>query len=154
MRQIMFQKNKETKEDLDILARRSIDKIAEIETRISPQIRLTGDIEGKENVKLEGSFEGKAHITGLFYVGSTGKFKGELSSDNVIVEGEFEGSVIQAKKIELRSSSKFKGNIVSNTVAIAEGSFFEGEIKMAGNGKGQQFSFEEKRKIKTENGMS
>lgn len=145
-------KDKE-KEELDILARRATDKVLEIETRISPNVAITGDLDGKENVRLEGSFEGKAKVKGLFLVGQSGKYKGELCADSVIIEGEFEGNVHSSKKVELRSDAKFKGNISANVIAIAEGSFFEGEIKMAQNGSGQQFSFVEKRKIKTENSV-
>ena len=146
----MFQKSKE---ELDILARRSTDKVGEIETKVSSQVKITGEIEGKENVKLEGCFNGKAKTSGLFLIGQTGNFKGELTADTVIVEGEFEGNVLSTKKIELRETAKFKGNISANIIAIAEGSFFEGEIKMGNNGNGQQFSFEEKRKIRTENSI-
>ncbi len=144
----MFQKSKE-KDDLDILARRSTDKLGDISTRISPEVRIKGEILGKNNVKLEGGFEGDANIQGLFLVGNTGKFKGEMSADQVVIEGDFEGNVKAAKKLELRSSAKFRGNIVANVVAIAEGCFFEGEIKMGSEGKSAQFAFEEKRKIKT-----
>jgi len=148
----MFQKNNEDQENLDILARRSTDKSGEIETWISPATKITGEIEGKENVRLDGSIDGKARTGGLFLIGQSGKFKGEISADSIIVEGEFEGDVKSTKKIELRSTAKFRGNINAAIVAMAEGSFFEGEVKMTNNGQGKQFSFEEKRKIRTEKG--
>ena len=144
----MFQKSK-GKDDLDILARRATDKVGDVETKIGPNLKIKGEIEGRDNVRLEGKFEGNANIGGLFFVGPQGDFKGELTADHVIIEGTCKGNVSAKKKIELRTSAKFHGNIASNTIAIAEGSFFEGEIKMNETEGAKEFSFEEKRKIKT-----
>jgi len=143
----MFHKKKN--EDLDVLARRSTDKAGEVEAKISQGIRMKGEIEGKDNVNLEGSFEGKAKVNGLFLISKSGNFNGELNAESVIIEGGFEGTINSSKKIELRSEAKVKGSISSNVIAIAEGSFFEGEIKMTNNGSSKQVTFEEKRKIKT-----
>jgi len=146
----MFNKNKEDKENLDILARRSTDKLGEIDTRIGVGTAINGTIDGKENFRLEGSFEGKVKIIGVFFLGQSGKFKGDLTADSIILEGEFNGDISGAKKVELRDSAKYKGNIAATTIAIAEGSFFEGEVKM-GEENSEQISFEEKRKIRTNN---
>lgn len=142
---------KKKNEELEVLSRRTADKLGDIETKIGKESAIKGEIEGKNSVRLDGMFEGKAKVTSLFVIGASGNFKGELSTDGLIVDGQFDGIVTQAKKVELRSSAKFRGTIVSNVVAIAEGSFFEGEIKMEDGDKNKQFLFEEKRKIKTKN---
>jgi cytoskeletal protein CcmA (bactofilin family) len=144
----MFKRDKDG-DNLDILARRSTDKFGEIDSKISQDVFISGEIKGKNNIKLQGKFEGNANITGLFLVGSTGFFKGDLTADSVVIDGEFEGNVKLAKKLELRNSARFTGNINSQVVAIAEGSFFEGEIKMGSDSGNRQFAFEEKRKIRT-----
>ncbi|MEE8524219.1 MAG: polymer-forming cytoskeletal protein, partial [Thermoanaerobaculia bacterium] len=57
------------------------------------------------------------------------------------------GKIHAQKKAELRSKCKVEGDLAAKTIAIAEGSFFEGRIQMSGKvpGAPQQTSFREKR---------
>jgi cytoskeletal protein CcmA (bactofilin family) len=100
-----------------------------LKTIITPATVITGEIQGKGDLNLEGQFTGNIDIDGLLFVGKTGIFKGEATAENMIIEGRIEGQVKAITKIEIRSSGHVQGNIFCQQIAIAEGAFLDGKIK-------------------------
>ena len=128
--------------------RRFTDQAGEIETVIAEGTHIRGELTGKASVELSGSVDGTVRIEGLFWARQSGRVQGEVYAKDVVVEGEVDGKITARDKVELRSTCQSRGNIVTDTVAIAEGSFFEGHIQMRGEGKkgNGSTSFQEKRK--------
>ncbi len=125
-------------------ARRFTDSGSEGTTVIGKGTRIQGEIVGDAPIEVWGSVEGKAGTGGLFWVREGGEVGGEVAAANVVVEGKVKGSITAKEKTELRSTCEVRGDITSHAVAIAEGSFFEGRVHMAG--EGGQRRFQEKRK--------
>jgi len=114
---------------------------------IGQGIHVKGEITGSASIEIWGSLEGKAGTEGLLWVREGGKVKGEVAASNVVVEGSVRGKIHAQDKAELRSKCKVEGDLAAKTVAIAEGAFFEGGIRMSGKSAGTppQTSFQEKR---------
>ena len=115
-------------------------------TVIGQGIHVKGEITGPASIEVWGSLEGRAGTEGLLWVREGGKVDGEIAATNVVVEGQVEGSIHAKERVELRSTCKVEGDLAAQTVAIAEGSYFEGKIQMSG-GKGgaRAVTFKEKR---------
>lgn len=130
----------------DSSSRRFTDQSATSSTVIGKGIHVKGEITGSAPIEVWGSIQGKAGTEGLFWVRDGGRVGGEIAATNIVVEGQVEGTISARDKAELRSSCKVQGDLTAKTVAIAEGSFFEGRVHMGG-GKGSQpiTSFKEKR---------
>lgn len=109
---------------------------------IGQGIHVKGEITGPASIEVWGSLEGKAGTEGLLWVREGGAVNGEIAATNVVVEGQVQGSIHAREKVELRSTCKVEGDLAAQTVAIAEGSFFEGKIQMSG---GRAQTFKEKR---------
>ena len=116
-------------------------------TVIGQGIHIEGEISGPASIEVWGSLKGKATTDGMFSVREGGRIDGEIEASNVVLEGEIKGSIKAREKAELRSTCKVHGDLSAHSVAIAEGSFFDGRIQMTGGlSKGQAVGFEEKRK--------
>ncbi len=113
-------------------------------TVIGQGIHVKGEITGPASIEVWGSLEGKAGTEGLLWVREGGEVNGEIAATNVVVEGQVQGSIHAQDKVELRATCKVEGDLAAQTVAIAEGSFFEGRIQMSG-AKAGKMSFKEKR---------
>lgn len=99
-------------------------------TLIGRGIRIEGNITGSAPIEVLGTLEGTAGTENQFTIRKGGLVKGEVAAYSVVVEGRLEGSINAEEKIHLRSTCEVRGNISANKVAIDEGSFFEGQVKM------------------------
>ena len=119
--------------------RRFTDQTSTASTVIGKGIHVKGEITGSAPIEVWGSIEGKAGTEGLFWVREGGEVHGEIAATNSVVEGSVEGMISAKDKAELRSNCKVEGDLSAKTVAIAEGSFFEGRVHMGGGGSQQVF---------------
>ncbi len=115
-------------------------------TLIGAATRLSGRVEGENDVFLDGEFEGNFNLDSLLFIGKSGKFKGIVEARNIVVEGRLEGEIKAGEKIELRQSGFIKGNVVCQSIAIAEGAYFEGKVVMDNGNRLTPVYFAEKRK--------
>ncbi len=125
--------------------RRLEDRVDPNESVISSQSSFKGEISGEAGAHILGNFEGDISSEGLVRAGKTAKIKGNIHSPYVILEGELEGDICSARQVELRIKAKMRGNIETEMLAIADGCFFEGQIRMS-NPEGQPIRFTEKRR--------
>lgn len=114
--------------------RRFTDEARSIDTVIGADARLEGKLRGNTNVEISGEFEGEIDVSGLVWLRPGGKISADLKATDVVLEGEASGKFIATNKIDIRVSAHVEGEITSNTIAMAEGSIFEGTITMAGEG--------------------
>jgi cytoskeletal protein CcmA (bactofilin family) len=66
----------------------------------------------------------------MIWIEKGGNIKGEIDSRHVIIEGRLEGNIKGAEHVEIRDEAQVTGNIQTQKIAMAEGSFFKGEIQM------------------------
>jgi len=129
-------------------SRRFTDSASGDSTVIGQGIHVKGEITGSASIEIWGSLEGKAGTEGLLWVREGGKVDGEVAASNVVVEGTVHGKIHAQEKAELRSKCKVEGDLAAKTVAIAEGAFFEGGIRMSGKSPGSPpQTFQEKRNL-------
>jgi len=116
--------------------RRFTDQGGNVETVIGKGSHVEGEITGSTSIEVWGSVTGTARIDGLCWVREGGRFNGDIFATGVVVEGEVHGKITAADKVELRASCRSQGSISAGSLAIADGSFFEGAIQMRDAGKG------------------
>ena len=144
----MFWKKRTAASAPPVPSRRFTDGVARPETVLGASMRLVGEIQGADSVRVAGALEGKVSIRGLCHVGEGGRIVGRVTATHVVVEGHVEGKLHARRKIELRATSKVEADLHAHAVAIADGCHFDGRIRMEGGDQdspGQQ-SFQEKRR--------
>ncbi len=97
---------------------------------LSKEVKIEGDIQGNENLQIEGKFIGSIKLTGDIYVGSTGIVEANVEADNVVILGQISGNVTARKQLQIQSSGKLVGDCTAKSIDIREGALFEGRSKM------------------------
>jgi cytoskeletal protein CcmA (bactofilin family) len=113
-----------------IKKRRLEDKKGNDESVVAADTQLTGTLSGIESIRIAGKIEGNVKSDRLVWIERGGAITGDIESLYVIVEGKLTGDITGAEHVEIRSEATVLGNIQTLKIAMAEGSFFKGEIHM------------------------
>jgi cytoskeletal protein CcmA (bactofilin family) len=127
--------------------RRLEDRLGPIESIIADKTTFKGKINTHDSVQISGNLKGDVKSEQLVKITEGGKVKGTIESTYVIIEGELIGDIESADYVEIRADARVVGNINSMNIAIAEGSFIQGEVKTPDR-EGRPISFVEKRGLK------
>jgi cytoskeletal protein CcmA (bactofilin family) len=124
--------------------RRLEDRTVEENSVVAKNSRFKGTLSGKEGVRVFGHLEGNVKSEHMVWIKKGGKIVGDVHCLYIIIEGELKGNIKSAEHVELRSEARVNGNIQTQKIAMAEGSFFRGEIHMPSE-EDKPMSFVEKR---------
>ncbi|WP_417884640.1 bactofilin family protein [Zunongwangia sp.] len=100
---------------------------------ITTGTKLTGDVVGDGNFRIEGFLEGTLKTKGKVVVSKTGKIVGVLECDSVDIAGEFDGEMKVADILKLKSSAKVFGTIKINRLEVDSGAIFNASCEMISN---------------------
>lgn len=120
------------------------DRVGDVKSVLSEGNTFKGIVEAKDSLQIFGTIEGEVKCEKVVWVTPQGLIKGTINSKGVIIEGEVKGDIESAQWFELRESGKVTGNISADNIALAQGCFFEGEVKMTQKGD-KPIEFKEKR---------
>jgi cytoskeletal protein CcmA (bactofilin family) len=126
--------------------RRFTDESDRLETAIGAETKLKGNLETASSVEVRGTIEGDCVIGGLLWVRQGGGVTGGITVQAAVLEGEVRGNIQAQERVELRSGSSLRGNVDAGSLAIAEGAFFQGKVKMSSPETSGPITFQEKRK--------
>ncbi len=100
-------------------------------TVLGGSLLLKGELSGKEDLLIEGQFEGSVDVPeNCLTVGAQGRVKADVRARQVVVHGSVEGKVTARDKVELRKSGNVIGDLVSASVSIEDGAYFKGSIEI------------------------
>ena len=97
---------------------------------LSKKLHIVGEIEGNEDLHLEGQFKGSIKVTGNVFVGPTGVVEADVEAENIIIQGKIHGNVLAHRQLEIRSLGELIGDCSAQSIDIKEGALFEGRSKM------------------------
>ncbi|NLW22911.1 MAG: polymer-forming cytoskeletal protein [Tissierellia bacterium] len=121
------------------------DKSYDIDSLIGENIKILGKVEGKGNIRIDGSIEGDIDCKGDVILGETGRVKGNIYCRDLSLGGNVEGNVKSSGKLTLLSTGKLIGDAEVASLIVHEDAFFHGSCKMVEEGgKSQNINVEEK----------
>jgi cytoskeletal protein CcmA (bactofilin family) len=97
---------------------------------LSKEVKIEGDIQGNEDLQVDGQLKGSVKIDGDIFVGPTGTIEADVEAENIVVQGQITGNVLARKQLQIQSSGKLLGDCIAQTIDIKEGALFEGRSKM------------------------
>jgi len=104
---------------------------------IGGTIEVRGELNGDENVTVEGLVEGQISLPeSSLLVGPRGCVRAEIEAQRVIVHGCVEGNITATERVEISASGKMDGDIRAPRVVLADGATFRGSIDMDDNDAG------------------
>jgi cytoskeletal protein CcmA (bactofilin family) len=97
---------------------------------ITKNIKIDGELNGKENLIIEGTLKGTINLNGDLHVESTGVVEADIKANNIVIQGKVTGNVKARQHLEIQTSGVMNGDISARSIDIKEGSSFEGRSNM------------------------
>lgn len=99
-------------------------------SRISTGTVVKGEISSSNDIRIDGTFEGKVKSKGRVVVGEKALIKGDIICANVDFWGTMEGNFYVKDTLSLKSSSKVKGDLHIKRLQVELDAKFDGTCQM------------------------
>jgi cytoskeletal protein CcmA (bactofilin family) len=99
-------------------------------TILGPTLEIEGEIEGEEDLVVQGRVQGKIISKKDLTVDGSGKVEASIVTKNLAVSGNLVGNVEATERVEVRKEGRMVGDIKAPRVIIADGAKFKGNIEM------------------------
>ena len=106
------------------------DKSADSISLLSKNVKIEGEIQGPENLHVEGYLKGAVELSGDIFIGNTGIVEADVEAKNIVIQGELTGNVKAHQQLEIHPSGKLIGDCTAASIDIKEGAVFEGRSNM------------------------
>ncbi len=109
-------------------------------SRISSGTVIKGEISSPNDIRIDGSFEGKINSKGRVVVGDRAIISGDIIADNVDFWGKMTGSIFVKDTLALKEGCKVNGNLHVKRLSVELGAYFNGNCKMLSEGDFEKIS--------------
>ncbi len=109
---------------MDTSLERAPDATPLIVSTISEDLTITGNVTSKGEIHLDGRIQGDLHCAALV-LGENAQLEGNVVAEDVMVRGRLIRSV-RGLRVLLQSTSSVEGNVFHKSLAIEQGTHFEG----------------------------
>ena len=97
---------------------------------LSRSVKVEGEIQGEENLHIDGRIKGSVRLNGDVLIGNAGIVEAEIEAENIVIQGQVTGNVTARRQLEIRPSGKLFGDCTARSIDIKEGAVFEGRSNM------------------------
>jgi cytoskeletal protein CcmA (bactofilin family) len=101
-------------------------------TIIGKDTTITGTLDVKGAVRVDGSVKGKIICSDCVTVGATGAVEADIQANTAIIAGHLMGNVQTSEKVELQSKCELDGDIKTKSRVIEQGAVSCGSVHMKG----------------------
>ena len=100
-------------------------------TMIAAETVVKGDVSGKENLRIEGKFEGTVNLPGgEVTIGEAAQVTADITAKAVTLGGNIKGEINGVEKIIISKTGRVQGNVSGPRVILEDGGQFTGRIDM------------------------
>ncbi len=100
-------------------------------TVIGQSIFIRGNIEGEEDLSVQGKIEGNITLQNTLYLEESGIVKADVSVKNAVISGILVGNLEAKESIEITEIGIVVGDIYAPRIIIKEGAKFRGNVNMS-----------------------
>ena len=101
-------------------------------TIIGKDTQITGELDIKGALRVDGTVKGKVLCSDCVTVGATGTVEAEIEAKTAIIAGHVMGNVNCSEKIELQAKCEMDGDLKTKSLVIEQGAVFCGACNMKG----------------------
>ncbi len=109
-------------------------------SRISTGTVIKGEISSPNDLRIDGSFEGKIASKGRVVVGEKAVINGDIVCENLDLWGKITGTLHVKDTLSLKAGSRIKGDINVKRLAVELGAHFDGNCHMLADGEFDKLS--------------
>ena len=117
-------------------------------TIIGKDTIITGTLDIKGALRVDGTIKGKIICSDCVTVGVTGLVEADIEANTAVIAGHMIGNVVTKEKIELQAKCEMEGDIKTKSLVIEQGATFCGSCNMKGGQPDLGFLPPEKKEIK------
>lgn len=100
-------------------------------SRVGASLSFNGELNGQEDIVIEGQFQGKIDLKNHnLKVEQGGKVKANIQVKNITIIGEVDGNIYASGKVFISKEGQLRGDILAPRISIADGAQFKGSVKM------------------------
>lgn len=107
-------------------------------TLIGVGTKVKGSIISKENIRVEGSINGKIDCEGKVFMGNESHLVVDLKTYEVNIDGTFEGDIKAEKQLVIGSNGVMNGNMSTPSLIVENGAVLNGKVEMPRNKEEQR----------------
>ena len=110
----------------------SIKKTEMIETinTIGAGTIVTGDLQSKGDIRLDGILKGSVNTSGKVVLGKEGIIEGDVICNSADISGTIKAKITVSQLLSLKATAKLNGEIITNKLSIEPGAAFTGSCSM------------------------
>ena len=101
-------------------------------TIIGKDTTITGTLDIKGQLRVDGTVKGKIICSDCVTVGATGLVEADIEAATAVIAGKMLGNVNTSDKIELQAKCEMEGDIKTKSLVIEQGAVFCGACNMKG----------------------
>jgi cytoskeletal protein CcmA (bactofilin family) len=105
-------------------------KADKIDSIIGGQTEVTGDLNVKGTLQVDGLIKGQIKADCVVLAESS-RIKGDITAHKIIVSGRVEGNLKAEEAIEIMPKGKVIGDVFTNKISVAEGGELNGKVVMS-----------------------
>lgn len=99
---------------------------------IGPGLRIMGDCESGDTIRIEGIVEGGVRAKKAVVVGKDGRVSGDIETADAKIAGTVQGKLEIGSRLELAASSVIDGEIRAARMLLEEGGVVNGSVRIGG----------------------
>lgn len=97
---------------------------------ISRDICIEGELEGSENLTIEGRVKGRIQSQGDIIISATGNVEAVVMARNITIKGRVNGNIEAREAVEIQQQGTLIGDCRARSIQIREGARFEGRSEI------------------------
>ena len=111
--------------------RAGVQNASEDITTIGRGIVIEGDVEGSEDLVIDGKVDGTIELRQhALTVGPTGRVKAQLSAKSVVVLGDVSGNIQASERVRIGETGSVEGAVSAPRLVMADGAQLQGRVDM------------------------
>jgi cytoskeletal protein CcmA (bactofilin family) len=104
--------------------------MADKETVIGPETRISGEVRGEEDLIVRGRVDGRVQLTQTLTVEKGATLQADVDVRHLIVAGAVVGSIVASESVKLTSTARVVGDLASPRVIMEAGAAYRGRVDM------------------------
>ncbi len=104
--------------------------MADKETIIGSETRISGEIRGEEDLVIRGRVDGKIQLSQTLTVDKGGIVQADVDVKTLVVAGTLVGNIVAAESVRLLATARVVGDLASPRVMMESGAAYRGRVDM------------------------